>query len=124
MLIPSWVIFIAVFIGFFTLRARKPSVKEEVYCNLSTPTGDAVNPSVLPIRANIFITYKNSKGEISERRVKVSSSDGSEYIYAQCLLRNEARTLRIDRILNCTNLDNGEVVDNIPLFFREKYDHA
>ena len=124
MLNSSWIIFIVFFIGFLTWRARKSSIKEEVYCNLSSPIVDVANPSVLPIRANIFITYKSSKGVISERQVKVSSSDGSEYIYAQCFLRNEARTFRIDRIQNCTNLDTDEVVDNIPLFFREKYDHA
>ena len=78
----------------------------------------------LEIFSILFFTYKSSKGIISERQVKVSSSDGSEYIYAQCFLRNEARTFRIDRIQNCTNLDTDEVVDNIPLFFREKYDHA
>ena len=125
MLDSSWIIFMAFFIVFLIWRARKkPPVKEELYLNLSDSPDDDAAPAVLPVRANIFITYKSSEGAISKRQIKVTSSDGSKYIYAHCLLRNEARTFRIDRIQNCTDVDTGEVINNIPLYFRSKYHEA
>ncbi len=57
------------------------------------------------------ITYKSSKGEITEREIEIESIDTKhKIINAFCRLRNMARTFRIDRIQTCYDAKTGEFI--------------
>ena len=75
-------------------------------------TGEAVADS---ISTALFISYKNSKGEVSERRISVKTLDRSEsghlLIRAYCYERKALRTFRADRIIQAIDIETGEVLD-------------
>jgi len=85
---------------------------------------EETTPDLAGINLNLFITYQDSGGSVSERQIKAHKTDGSRYLYAHCLLKNGPRTFRIDRIQSCTDVDSGEVIKNIPLYFKNKYTDA
>jgi len=104
-------------IRFFISKARAESKKQRSPITHS-------DPDIIPISANVSIDYEDSAGATSQRQITVSSSDGSRYLYAFCLLKKQPRTFRIDRIKSCVDTDTGEVVRDIPVYFKNKYnDH-
>ncbi|HOO81631.1 MAG TPA: TerB family tellurite resistance protein [Alphaproteobacteria bacterium] len=67
------------------------------------------------ISTAVFITYKNSKGEESERRISVKrvsrSAKGDLLVRAYCFERKAVRCFRADRIVEAVDLATGEVWD-------------
>lgn len=63
----------------------------------------------------LFIAYKNSKGEVSERRIAVKAihrnTNDTIMISAYCYERRAFRTFRADRIIEAIDLATGEVID-------------
>lgn len=68
------------------------------------------------ISSAVFISYKNSKNEISNRRITIKtvkrSSNGDIVIGAYCFERKALRTFRADRIIEAIDIETGEVLDN------------
>lgn len=67
------------------------------------------------ISSALFISYKNSKGEVSERRISVKtvnrSSSGNIMVGAYCYERRAFRHFRADRIIEAVDLATGEIID-------------
>lgn len=68
------------------------------------------------VAANLRLKYEDGAGQRTERSVRVRSVGdymGSPTLVGQCLLRDQPRTFRLDRILECFNEDTGEVVADV-----------
>lgn len=68
------------------------------------------------VTANLHIKYQDGAGQITERSVQVRSVGdylGNPTLVAHCRLRDQSRTFRIDRILECFDEDTGEVVSDV-----------
>lgn len=66
--------------------------------------------------ASLHIKYQDGAGQITERSVQVRSVGdylGNPTLVAHCRLRDQSRTFRIDRILECFDEDTGEVVSDV-----------
>jgi len=67
------------------------------------------------ISSALFIAYKNSKGETSERRISVKtvsrSAAGNIMVGAYCYEREAFRHFRADRIIEAVDLATGEIID-------------
>ena len=67
------------------------------------------------------ITYTDSDGETSTRKISVLSFDGRA-IDAFCFLRNEKRTFYVPRISECIDISAGEVIGgDLQQFFADKF---
>ncbi len=75
----------------------------------------------VPVKADLQLTYKDSKGKTIDRTVSISGYDGSAYLKGFCNLKNSNRTFRIDRILNAIDTETGETIDNVPDHLLDKY---
>ncbi len=75
----------------------------------------------VPVKADLQLTYKDSKGKRTETYVSISGYDGSAYLKGVCNLSNSNRTFRIDRILNVIDTETGKTIDNVPDHLLEKY---
>jgi hypothetical protein len=66
----------------------------------SQPTTDCYWNTIewVPVKADLQLTYKDSKGNTTDRPVSISGYDGSAYLKGFCSLKNSNRTFRIDRI--------------------------
>lgn len=67
------------------------------------------------VAANLHIKYRDGAAQITERSVQVRSVGdylGNPTLVGHCRLRNQPRTFRLDRILECFNEDTGEVVSD------------
>ncbi len=89
----------------------------------SQPTIDCYWNTIerVPVKADLQLTYKDSKGRTTDRPVSISGYDGSAYLKGFCNLRNSNRTFRIDRILNAIDTETGEKIDNVPDHLLDKY---
>lgn len=76
----------------------------------------------IPIEpTEIAIEYKNSKGELSNRRIRVNSIECNDKnnklvpqkLDAYCLERKMPRNFIIKRIMQAYNADSGEIIDDI-----------
>lgn len=79
------------------------------------------------VAANLHIKYQDGAGQITERPVQVRSVGdymGAPTIVGQCLLRNQPRTFRLDRILECFNEDTGEVVTDVYEHLQNIYENS
>lgn len=68
------------------------------------------------VAASLHLKYQDGAGQITERSVRVRSIGdymGSPTLVGHCLLRDQPRTFRLDRILECFNEDTGEVVADV-----------
>lgn len=61
------------------------------------------------------ITYRDRFGEVTRRTIKplVRSEAGDPIITSYCDLRREVRTFRASRIIECVDLETGEVIENL-----------
>src|SRR5690606_31765390 len=79
------------------------------------------------VAANLHIKYQDGAGQITERPVQVRSVGdymGAPTIVGQCLLRNQPRTFRLDRILECFNEDTGEIVTDVYEHLQSIYENS
>lgn len=70
------------------------------------------------------IKYKDANNNLTNRKIyikKYGNSSFGGFILAHCELRNENRTFRIDRILECIDDETGEFIENISLYFQNIY---
>lgn len=81
-----------------------------------------VDPSVL--KPNYEIKYRDFEGKESVRKIFVRNFDG-KVLDAYCFLRNEGRTFYIPRIVECVDLETGEVLINdkcdLRWYFNERF---
>lgn len=61
------------------------------------------------IKANFEIKYRSSENEITTRKIFAENFDG-KMIKGYCFLRNEERTFFVPRIIECVDLETGELV--------------
>lgn len=77
-----------------------------------------------PVNAVLNLNYQSGKGERTERIVDVQNFGYyGDFVYLNgiCRLRGESRSFRTDRILQCIDIESGEVIDNVHDFIQEKY---
>ena len=77
-----------------------------------------------PVKANLFITFRDVEGKITERPITVQavgSHLGEPTLVAFCRLRNGNRTFRISRIENCVDEESGEIIDGLYDYLHERY---
>ena len=81
------------------------------------------SPDSFPVQAVLCFTYKNDKGEDTERVVEVNhvktSNDGARLMVGFCRVRKDIRSFRLDRIVTCLDAETG---DAIPDVYRFLYD--
>jgi len=89
----------------------------------SQPTIDCYWNTIewVPVKADLLLTYKDSKGKTTDKSVSISGYDGSVYLKGVCNLSNSNRTFRIDRILNAIDTETGEQFDNVPDHLLDRY---
>lgn len=81
----------------------------------------------VPVKARLRLRYVDGAGSKTERTVEVrefGSHDGSTLLIGHCLLRNETRTFRTDRILECVDEDTGEVISDVRSHLRKRYEES
>lgn len=85
--------------------------------------GTAVNP--FPAKATLEISYIDARGQASRRVVDVREFDTNPYcnlMIGHCRMRNATRTFRFDRIQQCTDVETGEVIIDVPAYLVSKYE--
>lgn len=89
----------------------------------SQPTIDCYWNTIewVSVKADLLLTYKDSKGKTIDRPVSISGYDGSASLKGFCSLKNSNRTFRIDRILNAIDTETGKKIDNVPDHLLDKY---
>jgi hypothetical protein len=70
--------------------------------------------NLVPVNARLRLSYQNAKLELSERSVHIDHYDGSCYLRGYCELRDEYRTFRVDRIIECIDEETGEIIRDLP----------
>lgn len=76
------------------------------------------------ISANLRIVYTDGVGSRSNRNIrlmKYGQWGGGAILWAYCHLRQANRTFRTDRIVSCTDLDTGEIIENLESWLDGKY---
>lgn len=77
------------------------------------------------VAAQLRIDYVDANGTATTRSVQVREFGpygGQTLILGRCLLRNESRTFRSDRIQACIDEETGEVVTDVVAHLLGKYD--
>lgn len=80
-----------------------------------------------PVKANLFITFRDIEDKVTERPITVQSVGshlGEPTLIAFCRLRNSNRTFRISRIENCIDEESGEIIDGLYDYLRERYSNS
>ncbi len=76
------------------------------------------------ISANLRIDYTDGAGSRTTRDIRLMKYgpwDGGAILWAYCHLRQANRTFRTDRIISCTDIETGEVIENLEGWLDEKY---
>lgn len=84
--------------------ANKPQVKA---ANSSTTIDD------LPLEREYYMEYLDSKGKVSKRNIilhEVERKNGTDYLYAFCLLRGGSRTFKAENVQMLCDVETGEVL--------------
>ncbi len=67
--------------------------------------------------AELLIRYKDSAGNVSERRISKIEPQELGYVLAFCHERHEDRTFKISRIISAVNAETGEIIDDLHAYF-------
>lgn len=70
------------------------------------------------------IKYKDAAGKTSKRTIDVyrfGNASFGFFLLAHCKLRNANRTFRTDRILECIDMDTGEIISDVDKYFSDIY---
>lgn len=81
-------------------------------------------PSPRNISANLRIEYQDGAGSRTTRDIRLMKYgpwEGGAILWAYCNLRQANRTFRTDRIVSCTDLDTGEIIENLESWLDGKY---
>ncbi|PHO10306.1 hypothetical protein CPG37_04470 [Malaciobacter canalis] len=76
------------------------------------------------LNKNLKITYKDAKGKETKREIfmyRFGEASFGGFILAHCSLRDENRTFRTDRIIECIDFDTGEYIENVEEYLMNKY---
>jgi hypothetical protein len=79
------------------------------------------------VKANLRIEYRDGSGSVTKRDIQVMKYgpwDGGAILWAYCQLRQANRTFRTDRIISCTDLDTGEVIEELEAWLDAKYQES
>lgn len=91
---------------------RSAVVASEDEMDLVAPVGAPPEGIEPPAPLAVFIEYRDSKGSVSQRRIKCKSFDaGRGTLDAYCFERRAARRFRIDRIATVIDVESGEVLE-------------
>jgi len=77
-----------------------------------------------PTGGLLKLTYKDANGQVTEREVRVRECDTlnpAGYLTAHCLLRDEFRTFRMNRIERAIDMETGEVIEDLPAWAMARY---
>lgn len=80
------------------------------------------NTGYVAVSADLDIEYTSASGKPTRRSIEIAYYDGSRYLKGYCLLRNDYRTFRIDRIDSCVDRETGEVIEDVPAYLRDKFE--
>jgi predicted DNA-binding transcriptional regulator YafY len=73
-------------------------------------------------RRRVWISYEDSYGDDSQRKIEIYNAQDDEYLFAWCCLRKGPRTFRRDRIKRWKKLDEQFEFDPLlERWFREEY---
>jgi hypothetical protein len=78
-----------------------------------------------PVHAVLAIVYVDGSGAATERTIDVRKYDEGLYggcIMAFCRLREANRTFRFDRIQSAIDIETGEVLEDVRIYLRGKYE--
>lgn len=81
------------------------------------------SPDVRRVPANLQIKYEDAQGDLTERVIHlrfVAPHDDTLMLRAHCDMRDDVRSFRADRVIEATDLDTGEVIDDFESWLREK----
>jgi len=70
------------------------------------------------------LKYKDAKGKVTNRTIdmyRLGEISEGFFILAYCRLRNENRTFRTDRMLECIDMETGECISDIKQYFSDLY---
>lgn len=76
------------------------------------------------IDANLAIKYQDGVGSVTRRTIRLMKYgpwEGGAMLWAYCDLRKANRTFRTDRIIECADVDTGEVIGNLEAWLEAKY---
>jgi hypothetical protein len=115
-----------------TEKYFKPLPIEEPKKDVIIPIDDQIEDyngkntiTTIPLHEMIFITYKNAKGEISQRRITVdrieTKEDGDCCLKSYCHEREELRDFLLSRIIEISDISTGEVIDDPFNYFNGRY---
>lgn len=80
-----------------------------------------------PANIRLKIKYLDGKGQTTERVVNVykfGEATHGWFFLAYCELREENRTFRSDRILECVDIKTGEFINNLPALLIEQWHNS
>ncbi|NJD26355.1 MAG: hypothetical protein FIB06_13235 [Betaproteobacteria bacterium] len=79
------------------------------------------------VKADLRIEYRDGAGSVTKRDIQVmkyGAWDGGAILWAYCQLRRANRTFRTDRVISCTDLDTGEVIEELEKWLDAKYQES
>lgn len=88
--------------------------RNEIECESDEPlfvSGNELEESKSCLKPNFEIKYKSAEDEVTVRKIYARNFDG-KVLDAYCFLRNENRTFYIPRIIECVDLETGEVLSS------------
>ena len=116
-----WLLIAAIIFSIWGLSTGRFSKKSAID-NLANDDDEQKGTRLKP---NFELKYKSAEGEVTLRKIYVRDFDG-RVLDAYCFLRNEDRTFYIPRIVECIDLETGEVLSNetngdLRWYFNEKF---
>lgn len=79
------------------------------------------------IKANLRLKYRDGAGNTTQRDVEVwkyGAWEGGAILIGHCHLRGATRTFRTDRILACTDVDTGEIINDLPAWLAANWENS
>lgn len=86
-----------------------------------TPVRRLPADQAVPSIALLRIAYEDQRGRVTDRDISVIKFKKRDMIYAHCHMRKEGRHFYVDGILECADIESGEIISDIPAFFRHLY---
>ncbi len=73
------------------------------------------------------IDYIDAKGVATNRQIRLKSytvndENTNAMLFAYCYMRNAYRTFYASRVKRCVDLENGEVIENLPKYLEKEYE--
>lgn len=73
------------------------------------------------------IDYVDARGVATNRQIRlkrysVNEDNTNAMLFAYCYLRNAHRTFYASRVKRCVDLENGEIIENLPKYLEKEYE--